>query len=222
MSLRYEKGSISYCLQVTSTGWSRTDVALRASVRRHRRAQGGSPMLRSIRPTRAAGTLQLTSRGGRQTVNAETSTCRRGHLQRRVRRPTPWILPPVGGEPQPQRSNTRWPRAAGRIVATSLPGRSLAAAPKPGRIRASRQGQHRRPSHRRTVDLAVGQSLGHACACLRFGCRNGLWEVAVHHKSCRQDSGPVRCEPSTSRSLLLSELASEADLGKFLQPTPMA
>ena len=40
MSLRYEKGSISYCLQVTSTGWTRTDVALRASVRRHRRAQG--------------------------------------------------------------------------------------------------------------------------------------------------------------------------------------
>ena len=29
-------------------------AALRASVRRHRRAQGGSPMLRSIRPTRAA------------------------------------------------------------------------------------------------------------------------------------------------------------------------
>jgi hypothetical protein len=28
-------------------------AALRASVRRHRRAQGGSPMLRSIRPTRA-------------------------------------------------------------------------------------------------------------------------------------------------------------------------
>jgi len=34
---------------------------LRASVRRHRRAQGGSPMLRSIRPTRA--TPPLASRG---------------------------------------------------------------------------------------------------------------------------------------------------------------
>jgi len=32
-------------------------LALRASVRRHRRAQEGSPMLRSIRPTRATTSL---------------------------------------------------------------------------------------------------------------------------------------------------------------------
>jgi len=32
-------------------------MILRASVRRHRRAQGGSPMLRSIRPTRATTSL---------------------------------------------------------------------------------------------------------------------------------------------------------------------
>src|SRR5262249_7872891 len=38
----------------------------------------------------------------------------------------------------------------------------------------------------------------------------------------RRDSGPVRGELSMLRSLALSELASEADLGKLLQPTQMA
>jgi hypothetical protein len=70
---------------------------VRASVRRHRRAQGGSPMLRSIRPTRASGTTQLTCRGGSGSLKFETVTCPRGQVQRLVRRLGHCPLASAGG-----------------------------------------------------------------------------------------------------------------------------
>ena len=53
-------------------------------------------------------------------------------------------------------------------------------------------------------------------------CHEDASTIPSGEHPCRRDSGPVRCELSMLRSLVLSELASEADLGKFLRPTQMA
>src|SRR5271165_6016528 len=53
-------------------------------------------------------------------------------------------------------------------------------------------------------------------------CHEDASTIPSGEHPCRRDSGPVRCELSMLRSLVPSELASEADLGKFLRPTQMA
>ena len=53
-------------------------------------------------------------------------------------------------------------------------------------------------------------------------CHEDASTISSGEHPCRRDSGPVRCELSMLRSLALSELASEADLGKLLQSTQMA
>jgi hypothetical protein len=149
---------------------------LRASVRRHRRAQGDRSTLRSIRPTRASGTTHLSSRLTRKETNTPRNLNRAAGLLRRVVRrccaPATWLGP--------------LPRHASR---TLRPGGRRAALPHRGDQPVTPG--HRVPQSPSTVHPRGSSGAGLAGSARRRHPRRSDWRVPVVPR-CLEDRGSAK------------------------------